>query len=97
MNTEAKNISQALIGTIMVLTSYPLLIMGLFALGPFFKFEGVALVVGGIVMHLGGSLIGEQQRNKLSKKELVTHLVKRTLLIVLILLAVHLISFRQIY
>ena len=79
MHSEIKNIMSALLATVLIPTSYFVVIIGVFYLGPNFNVEGIAIILLGIIMEATGQVFSEQQKQQLTKRQLIkkvyTHII----------------------
>jgi len=85
MHSEIKNIASALLATVLIPTSYFVVIIGVFYLGPFFNVKGIAIIILGIIMEATGQVFSEQQKQQLTKQQLIkkvyTHIIVGSTLI----------------
>ena len=86
MHSEIKNITAALLATALIPSSYIVAIIGVFYLGAQFRIEGAAIILLAILMEVTGQIFSEQQKQQLTKQQLIkkiyTHFVVGVVLLV---------------
>ena len=71
MEAIGKNISLAVVATVLLFACFPFMVIGLIFLLPGLNIKGIAIYLFGLVIWVAGTILGNQQKQQLGAAQIV--------------------------
>ena len=87
MEAIGKNVSLAVVATVLLFACFPFMVIGLIFLMPGLNIKGITIYLFGLVMWVAGTILGNKQKQQLGSVQIVKKAVSHIGFGVIVLIA----------